>query len=116
MYGDWMVVVVVMPETLRKLNRSAQVVALTNDLAVPSVEEDSMIPGTPYHAARSGDTVTVRFATADSTDLIVFDCENESQAFTTMEMWQALIYVASQDPANNVEDEDEEDALNVDIG
>lgn len=71
-----------------------------------------MIPGTPYHAALSGNTVTVRFATADSTDLIVFDCEDESQAFTTMEMWQALIHVAGQDPANNVEDE-EDDAVDV---
>ena len=65
-----------------------------------------MIPGTPYHASRDGNTVTVRFATTDSTDLITFDCGDESQAFTTMEMWQALIHVAGDDPANDVEDEE----------
>lgn len=63
-----------------------------------------MITGTPYHVTRSGLEVTVRFATAESSDIVTFTCADDVEAFDTTEMWYSLIFVAGQDPANNEED------------
>jgi hypothetical protein len=60
-----------------------------------------MIAGTPYSVERSENQITVSFSTNDSSDIIVFDCGDEEEAYDCYAMWDALITAASEDPANN---------------
>lgn len=70
-----------------------------------------MIVSTPYQVTQEGATITIYFA-ADGTKAMSFVCESEKEAYECCEMWGALIHNASEDPANNPEDEEDEDDEN----